>query len=116
MFQLAKAAIAAGLQTILEEAHVSAEEVETLFIAGGFGSHLNIQSGIRIGLIPECLENKTRILGNAALGGASRALLNGADRDMLAHIAERSKHVNLGGNPRFNAHYVDQMFFPEEDA
>lgn len=114
--QLAKAAIAAGLQTLLEEAQVSKEEIDTLLIAGGFGSHLNVRSAARIGLIPECLIEKTRILGNAALSGAARALLNGDDRRQLARIAECSRHVNLGGNPRFNAYYVDQMFFPEEDA
>ena len=112
--QLAKAAIAAGLQTLMEEAHVTPEQVSTLYIAGGFGSHLNVESGVRIGLIPEELAKKAKILGNAALSGAARILLNSKDREQLVKIAASSKHLNLGGNPKFNANYVDSMFFPEE--
>ena len=50
--QLAKAAIAAGIETLMEAANVTADEIETLYIAGGFGSHLNVRSAARIGLIP----------------------------------------------------------------
>lgn len=113
--QLAKAAIAAGIETLMEAANVTADEIETLYIAGGFGSHLNVRSAARIGLIPAELAGKVRILGNAALTGASMLLLDQNRLDEIRAIKERSKHVNLGGNPAFNEHYMDQMFFPEEE-
>lgn len=112
--QLAKAAIAAGIETLMETAGVTAEEIETLYIAGGFGSHLNVSSAARIGLIPAELAEKVRVIGNAALTGAAQLLL---DQDRLTEIraiAASARHVNLGGNPVFNEHYMDQMFFPEE--
>ena len=112
--QLAKAAIAAGIETLMEEAGVSADEIETFYIAGGFGSHLNVQSAARIGLIPGELADRVKVLGNAALTGAVRILLNRDDLETVRRIAGASRHVNLGGNPRFNEHYMDQMFFPEE--
>ena len=111
--QLAKAAIAAGIETLMECAGTDVEEIETLYIAGGFGSHLNVLSAARIGLIPAELAGKVKVLGNAALSGAAMLLL---DRDRLQEIRrikKASKHVNLGGNPAFNEHYMDQMFFPE---
>lgn len=111
--QLAKAAIAAGIATLLECADTSCEEIDTLYIAGGFGSHLNVTSAAAIGLIPEELAQKVKVIGNASLSGSVRLLLN---RDSIAAaeiIAANAVHLNLGGNPRFNEHYMEQMFFPE---
>jgi len=113
--QLAKAAIAAGIETLLESAGVSPEEVSRLYIAGGFGSHLNIASAVRIGLIPAELEDRVSVIGNAALTGALMMLLNQQVLSRSAEIAQASSHVNLGGNPAFNEHYIDQMFFPEDE-
>lgn len=111
--QLAKAAIAAGIETLMEYAGTDAEEIETLYIAGGFGSHLNVQSAARIGLIPAELAGKVQVLGNAALSGAAMLLLDRDKLEAIRRIKEVSRHVNLGGNPAFNEHYMDQMFFPE---
>lgn len=113
--QLAKAAIAAGIETLLESAKVAPEDVSRLYIAGGFGSHLNIASAVRIGLIPEALEDRVSVIGNAALTGTLMMLLNQQVLSRSQDIAQASSHVNLGGNPAFNEHYIDQMFFPEEE-
>ena len=111
--QLAKAAIAAGIETLLDTAGVSARDVSTLYIAGGFGSHLNVNSAAAIGLFPAELASRVKVLGNAALSGAAELLLNGHRLERTREIASLSRHVNLGGNPRFNENYMDQMFFPE---
>ena len=70
-------------------------------------------SAAAIGLIPEELAQKVKVIGNASLSGSVRLLLN---RDSIAAaeiIAANAVHLNLGGNPRFNEHYMEQMFFPE---
>ena len=108
--QLAKAAIAAGIETLLETAGTGAEEIETLYITGGFGSHLNVASAVEIGLLPPEIEHRAVVLGNAALAGAARVLLNQGEKGELQRIAELSVHVNLGGNPAFNEKYIDHMF------
>lgn len=113
--QLAKAAIAAGIKTLLEAAHASDDQIETLYIAGGFGSHLNVDSAARIGLIPASLSQKVRVIGNAALTGAAQLLMNQSFIDEADHIARQSIHINLGGNASFNEHYMEEMMFPEED-
>ena len=112
--QLAKAAIAAGIETLLEEAGVGEDDVRTLYIAGGFGSHLNVDSAAAIGLFPEALASRVKVLGNAALSGAAALLLDTEKHERTRAIAALARHVNLGGNPKFNEHYMDQMFFPEE--
>lgn len=109
--QLAKAAIAAGIETICKDAGIEAQDVQTLHIAGGFGSHLNIDSAIKIGLIPQELKNRVNVLGNAALLGAAGMLLNQQKQAIAAEIAKRSKHINLGGNKIFNELFVENMMF-----
>lgn len=108
--QLAKAAIAAGIETLLETAGTTVEEIGTLYITGGFGSHLNVESAVEIGLLPKGIEDRTRVLGNAALAGVSRVLLDQREKQELSRIAGLSKHVNLGGNAVFNEKYVNNMF------
>ena len=111
--QLAKAAIAAGIRTLLHGASLAPEQLSTLYIAGGFGAHLNIESAVRIGLIPASLSQKVRVVGNAALSGACRLLLEEPSIRRAHAIADSARHVNLGGDPVFNEYYMDEMFFPE---
>ena len=111
--QLAKAAIAAGIQTLIITAGVSPEEVKTLYIAGGFGSHLNVESAAAIGLIPFELKEKVRVIGNAALSGAAELLLDRKKAVESEAIVKASSHVNLGGSALFNNNYMEQMLFPE---
>jgi len=113
--QLAKAAIAAGIQTLLESAGVAEEDVTTLYIAGGFGSHLNVASAAEIGLIPASLQDRVQVIGNGSLAGAASILLNRNQKELAQKLAAESTHINLGGNPRFNAHYMEQMIFGEKD-
>ena len=109
--QLAKAAIAAGILTLIETSGAAYSDISTLYIAGSFGSHLNVASAAAIGLIPQALANRVQVLGNAALSGAARTLLDRKNTAVLDRIAAVSQHVGLGGNPRFNEHYIDQMLF-----
>ena len=67
MVQLAKSAVSAGLRTLMHTVNISCSDVAELAVAGGFGSYLNPANAGRIGLIPEELVPKVRILGNAAL-------------------------------------------------
>lgn len=113
--QLAKAAIAAGIETLLESAGADYDEIETLYIAGGFGSHLNVASAAAIGLIPPSLAHRVKVIGNASLSGSVQLLLDKTSVAAAEAIAQNAVHVNLGGNPSFNAHYMDQMLFPETE-
>lgn len=113
--QLAKAAIAGGFQTLLEMAQVDASEIQALYIAGGFGSHLNVASAATIGLIPKALTDRVRILGNGALTGAAQLLLDQAQISLCRDLASNASHLNLGGNPAFNQNYMEQMLFLDEE-
>lgn len=108
--QLAKSAIASGMETLLNSAGTARQEVRTLYIAGGFGSHLRLESARRIGLIPEGMTENVKILGNASLHGAAMMEF-GEAREEGKRIASLSRHINLGGNPMFNNLYMENMLF-----
>lgn len=112
--QLAKAAIAAGIECLLHTAGIQQSDVQQVYLAGGFGSHLNLANAARIGLLPEELISRTRVIGNAALDGAVMTLLRADCQQAQRDIAARATHVDLGGNALFNEQYVENMFFPEE--
>lgn len=111
--QLAKAAIAAGIETLLETTKTKESDISRFYICGGFGKHLDLKNAAAIGLIPASFAEKARVLGNAALAGATM-LLDQRKIPVAEALAAASVHVNLGGNPTFNDHFVDNLFFPEE--
>ena len=105
-FQLAKAAIAAGIQILLNQLKITYEEVDKVFIAGGFGNFLNIENVIRTGLI-ECEPDKIVKLGNTALIGAKMFLFE--DESFYQKILKKTTHINLEGDPNFQDIYIDKM-------
>ena len=113
--QLAKAAIAAGTASLLHAAECTEAEVKSVYIAGGFGSHLRMESAAATGLITPALSGKVRVIGNAALDGAAMLLVNTALRSGLAALAVRARHVRLDGNAFFSQRYVEEMLLGREE-
>lgn len=111
MVQLAKSAIAAGLRTLMHTRGVSCADVAELAVAGGFGSYLNAASAGRIGLIPGELVAKVRVLGNAALSGASMLLLDRELAPVCERLARSAETLELSSNPIFTQYYTEGMFF-----
>lgn len=109
--QLAKSAIAAGILTLVETGGLSLDRVEELAIAGGFGSYLNVENAGRIGLIPQELAPKVRVLGNAALRGAAMLLLDQALIEPCEEWTRRARLVELTASPQFTQAYTECMFF-----
>ncbi|MCL2812253.1 MAG: ASKHA domain-containing protein [Clostridia bacterium] len=109
--QLAKAAIHAGMRTLIHEAGLSPDQVETLLIAGGFGSCIDPASAERIGLIPPGFAAKARAIGNAAGMGASMALLSSAALGDTKTASSSIQIVELAANPFFMDAYIECMMF-----
>jgi uncharacterized 2Fe-2S/4Fe-4S cluster protein (DUF4445 family) len=109
--QLAKAAIAAGLQTLLNHAGIAAGDVKTFKLAGGFGSAMNPESAARIGLFPECFLPIAEAVGNAAGDGASLALLSAGVRETLRSIRARCEYIELSESVVFSEQFIEHMRF-----
>ena len=85
-----------------------------VYLAGGFGSHLNLQSAVRIGLIPAELAEKVKVIGNAALDGSALLLMDTEKRGRVSGMRALARHVRLDGNPEFANRYIEAMLFGEE--
>jgi uncharacterized 2Fe-2S/4Fe-4S cluster protein (DUF4445 family) len=110
---LAKAAIAAGIDTLMAEASLSPEGTAALHLAGGFGSFLQPLPAARIGLIPEALAGRAEPAGNAALTGAVMLALSSKARRAAEELARSAQEVPLATHPVFMERYIDNMCFPE---
>ncbi len=105
-FQLAKAAIATGIQLLMNRLNINYSTVENVFIAGGFGNFLTVKNVIRTGLI-ECEEEKVIKLGNTALIGAKMFLFE--ENDFIGNILSKTSHINLEGDKSFQDIYIEKM-------
>jgi uncharacterized 2Fe-2S/4Fe-4S cluster protein (DUF4445 family) len=110
--QLAKAAVAAGVQVLMKRMGISVEDIDTIYLAGALGNYVNPYSAMRIGLIPCTAPEKIVSLGNAASAGARLTLLSKSHWHEAADIARRIEHVELSVQPDFEDYFVDAMDFP----
>ena len=108
----AKAAIGAGLEILLQTAGLKAADVGKLYLAGGFGMHLDVAHAIAIGLLPGFRADQVRVVGNTALAGALLALL---DRNTLAEMEDLSTRVQvleLNLVEHFEDSYIEHLMLP----
>ena len=107
--QLAKGAIRAGMETLLLRAGLTAGQVDALYVAGGFGTVLDLENAAAIGLIPAELVARTHVLGNAALTGALLELLGPAGRE--EPILTNAQCLNLSECKEFTDLFLEAMLF-----
>ncbi len=105
--QLAKSAVFTGLEFMLERAG----ELPVFCIAGGFGTHIDMEDAGTIGLIPQNLKERCVHLGNAALAGASAMLFSKVLRKKAMELAKYSIQVNLSAVPGFQEKYLNSINF-----
>ncbi|SNS13318.1 protein of unknown function [Anaerovirgula multivorans] len=109
--QLAKSALRSGIECLMQEYGASSNDINHVYLAGGFGSNINIENAVRIGLIPEELKDKIKISGNTSLGGTVKYLLDKNCKENLDTIVEKAKAINLSMSPQFNHLFIENMFY-----
>jgi uncharacterized 2Fe-2S/4Fe-4S cluster protein (DUF4445 family) len=110
--QLAKAAVAAGIDVLLEDYGIRAGDVDQVFLAGGFGSYIDTAGAAGIGLLPAELLDRVQPAGNTAGAGAAEVLLSTQAFEKLQALTEGVQYIELSANLRFQQLFVDRMFFP----
>ena len=110
--QFAKAAIASGWSVLLEEAGLTAADVQQVLLAGSFGSYLSPASAIKLGLVPKLGVLRVVSAGNVAGEGAKMALLSVRERAAALALLEEVRYVELSDRPDFNDRFVEQLQFP----
>ena len=109
--QLAKAAVAGGIRVLLEQRQITALELESVEIAGGFGNYLKPESAVRIGMLPKETLGRLRVMGNTALAGASMLALDGANWERLRSIPAKCRYIELSGRDDFANAFTENLTF-----
>lgn len=111
--QLAKGAIATGVEVLLEMTGTDPASIEELVVAGAFGSYINLDSALAIGLLPRLPNARLQQVGNAAGVGAKAALLSLRERLRAGRIARRTSYMELTTYPGFQRRFAHSMAFPK---
>lgn len=109
--QLAKAGIAAGIRLLCAHMGIAPAQIQSVLLAGTFGSVLPPQSACGIGLLPPELEPRVLCLGNAAGEGAKLAALHGEAFKRACAMAKRTEHLSLATEPDFQRVYLEEVNF-----
>ncbi|MCV6611249.1 MAG: ASKHA domain-containing protein [Amphritea sp.] len=108
--QLAKAALYAGTQLLLD--HLGITKVDRVSLAGAFGSHIDVKYAMVLGLIPDCDLAKVGPVGNSAGTGARIALLNRNKRNEIEGVLRRVEKIETATEAKFQDHFVQSMAIP----
>jgi uncharacterized 2Fe-2S/4Fe-4S cluster protein (DUF4445 family) len=109
-FQRAKAAIGAGISTMLARAQMSATELRRICVCGVFGRNLNIPNAQRIGLLPDSPPERVELCGNTALAGCERLVLSPERNSEIATLRERSAIINLCQTSDFDTLFLENLY------
>ena len=109
--QSAKAAVCAGMKTLLESENLSENDIDKVVIAGGFGSFIDVKNGEKIGMIPKGFSEKATAVGNASALGAIEILLSEKAMEESLEIGNNTEILELTANPVFSEKYIDEMMF-----
>ena len=113
--QLAKGAMAAGIQMMCRRLGISTGDIACVMIAGAFGSYMSPASACGIGLIPPALQEKVMAIGNAAGQGARLCALSIDEYRRAATLSRNVEYLELAADPAFQDVFVDELEFPGDE-
>jgi len=109
--QLAKAALAAGVKTLLTHVGLTETDVKTFVLAGGFGTFMDKVNAAKIGLFPKAFLPVTTVMGNTSGEGAILTLCSTEAQEKLDKIRKKSEYIELSTSTVWNNHFIEQMMF-----
>ncbi len=110
-----KGAIYSATAILVRHLALDFSSVSKIFIAGGFGTYLDIEKAIRIGLLPDLERSKFVFIGNSSLAGSRQILLSAQARDMADALAQKITYFELSVDPGYMDEYSQSLFFPHTD-
>ena len=110
-----KGAVFAAIKSLLHYIGLPLGQLDTLYVAGGFGNYLNISKAIAIGLLPDIPQEKMKFIGNSSLTGARMALLSESAFEKCVNISRSMTNIELSNYQPFMDEYVAALFLPHTD-
>lgn len=114
-FSRAKGAIFSGCQTLLEEVGLGIEDIDRIVLAGGFGSYVDLEKAMTIGLLPEIDVEKITYIGNGSLMGCRMSSLTNRLRNDVVDVTKKMTNFELSETLSYMDHYVAALFLPHTD-
>lgn len=111
----AKGAMYSAALTLLDEIGLGVTDIERIILAGGFGSYVDLESAITIGLLPEIDPDKVIYLGNGSLLGCKINALTNAFRREVAAVVNMMTNFELASTPSYMDHYMSALFLPHTE-
>lgn len=111
----AKGAMFSGCQTLLEEVGFTMDDIDHIILAGGFGSYVDLEKAITIGLLPEIDPAKVTFIGNGSLMGARMSSLTNRIRRDVSEVRTKMTNFELSETHSYMDHYVASLFLPHTD-
>lgn len=111
----AKGAIYAASAILLKKMNLSFKDIKKFYIAGGFGTYLDIDKAVTIGLLPDLDRKKFSFIGNSSLVGSREILLSYEAKKEAEEIAKKLTYIELSVEPTYMDEYVSALFFPHTD-
>lgn len=111
--QLAKGAVAAGVEILMKEMQIGINDIDGIYLAGALGNYINPYSAMRIGMIPTVDSEKVKSIGNAASTGASMVLLSKSYWRKAIDLSRSISYVELSTHPKFTDHFIANLDFPD---
>ena len=111
----AKGAVYSGCMTLLEEVGFSMDMIERIILAGGFGSYIDLEKAMTIGLLPEIDPERVIFIGNGSLMGARMSSLTNRIRKDVVEVTKKMTNFELSETPSYMDHYVAAMFIPHTE-
>jgi len=108
----AKAAVYAGIKTLLDRTGRRRDGLDRIILAGGFAAHLNLKNAVMLGLLPDVPLEKYEIAGNGSLAGAYALLLDDALLEQMIALSEKPQVFNLAETAEFESNFVDALAVP----
>lgn len=112
----AKAAIFSAMHILVKSTGLEFEDIENIFVAGGFGSYLNIEKSIGIGLLPCVEREKIEFIGNSSLLGAIYFLMSKNARRIAKEIVSKLTYIDLSRNNEYMEEYLKALFIPHTET
>ena len=110
-----KGAVFAAIKVLVDYIGFGFDQIETFYVAGGFGNYLNIPKAVAIGLLPDIPQEKIQFVGNSSLTGAHLCLLSQESLDKCLNISRSMTNIELSNYKLFMDEYVAALFLPHTD-
>ena len=111
----AKGAVYSGCMTLLEEVGLSMDMIERIILAGGFGSYIDLERAMTVGLLPEIDPERVIFIGNGSLMGARMSSLTNRIRKDVFEVTRKMTNFELSETPSYMDYYVAAMFLPHTE-